>query len=114
MLPTRDLYAPDMVAEIAERFLSLEGMKWSLAWGEYEDELYYSLRTSDRRVNAGQLIREVIEARGGSAGGHGTMAGARLTVKGLGAAAHKRLRERCVKGFLEAFGVRTRKAPKLA
>ncbi len=29
-------------------------------------------------MNAGRLIREVVEAKGDSAGGHGTMAGARL------------------------------------
>ncbi len=108
------IYAPDMVAEVAERFMSLEDMKWSLAFAQYEDSLYFSLRTSDRRMNAGRLIREVIEALGGSAGGHGSMAGARLSVKGLGATANKRLREEVVKGFLEAFGVRTRKARKLA
>ncbi len=82
-----DIYAPDMVAEVAERFMYLEGMRWSLGFGEYEDALYFSIRTSDRRMNAGRLIREVIEAKGGSAGGHGTMAGARIPVKGLSAAA---------------------------
>ena len=107
------IYAPDMVAEVAERFMSLEDMKWSLAFAEYEDALYFSLRTSDRRMNAGRLIREVIEAMGGSAGGHGTMAGARLSVKGLGAAADRKLREEVVRRFLEAFGVRSRRPQKL-
>jgi nanoRNase/pAp phosphatase (c-di-AMP/oligoRNAs hydrolase) len=91
----------------------LEGMRWSLAFGEYEDALYYSVRTSDRRMNAGRIIRDVIEAKGGSAGGHGTMAGARLPTKGLSAAARKRLREEVVRAFLEAFGVRARKGKKL-
>jgi len=108
-----EIYAPDMVAEVAERFMSLGEMRWSLAFGEYEDALYYSIRTSDRRMNAGRLIREVIEARGGSAGGHGTMAGARLPLKGLGPAARKRLKELVVRDFLDAFGVRARKGRKL-
>jgi nanoRNase/pAp phosphatase (c-di-AMP/oligoRNAs hydrolase) len=108
-----DIYAPDMVAEVAERFMSLEDMRWSLAFGEYEDSLYFSIRTSDRRMNAGRLIREVIEAKGGSAGGHGTMAGARLSVKDLGQAAAKRLREELVRDFLDAFGIRARKPKKL-
>jgi nanoRNase/pAp phosphatase (c-di-AMP/oligoRNAs hydrolase) len=107
------IYTPDMVAEVAERFMSLEGMRWSLAFGEYEDAIYYSIRTSDRRMNAGRLIRDVIEAKGGSAGGHGTMAGARLPVKGLSAAAEKRLREEVVRDFLDAFGIRARKQKKL-
>jgi nanoRNase/pAp phosphatase (c-di-AMP/oligoRNAs hydrolase) len=102
-----------MVAEVAERFVYLEDMKWSLAFAEYEDALFFSVRTGDRRMNAGRLIREVIEAKGGSAGGHGTMAGARLSTKGLGVAAKKRLREEVVRDFLDAFGVRTRKPKKL-
>jgi nanoRNase/pAp phosphatase (c-di-AMP/oligoRNAs hydrolase) len=88
-------------------------MRWSLAFGEYEDAIYYSIRTSDRRMNAGKLIRDVIEGKGGSAGGHGTMAGARLPVKGLSAAARRRLKEEVVRDFLDAFGVRARKGKKL-
>jgi nanoRNase/pAp phosphatase (c-di-AMP/oligoRNAs hydrolase) len=107
-----DVYAPDMVAEVAERFMSLEDMRWSLAFGEYEGNLYFSIRTNDRRMNAGRLIRDVIEAKGGSAGGHGTMAGARLPVKDLSAAAAKRLKEE-VKDFLDAFGLKGRKGKKL-
>jgi nanoRNase/pAp phosphatase (c-di-AMP/oligoRNAs hydrolase) len=107
------IYAPDMVAEVAERFSFLADVKWSLAFGEYEDAVFYSLRTSDRRMNAGRLIREVIEAKGGSAGGHGTMAGARIPVKGLSAAAKKRLRDEVVRAFLDAFGVKARKGKKL-
>jgi nanoRNase/pAp phosphatase (c-di-AMP/oligoRNAs hydrolase) len=108
-----EIYTPDMVAEVAERFSFLQDMKWSLAFGEYEDSLFFSLRTSDRRMNAGRLIRDVIEAKGGSAGGHGTMAGARLSVKGLSGAARKRLHEDVVRSFLDAFGVRARKGKKL-
>jgi nanoRNase/pAp phosphatase (c-di-AMP/oligoRNAs hydrolase) len=107
------IYAPDMVAEVAERFSFLEDVKWSLAFGEYEDAVFYSLRTSDRRMNAGRLIREVVEAKGGSAGGHGTMAGARVTVKGLSVAARRRLRDEIIRSFLEAFGVKGRRARKI-
>jgi nanoRNase/pAp phosphatase (c-di-AMP/oligoRNAs hydrolase) len=108
VLPLGELYAPDMVAEVAERFLSLEGIRWSLAWGEFGGDLYYSLRTSDRRANAGRLIREVIEARGGSAGGHGSMAGARLPWKGRTATARKAFAAEVVEDFLAAFGVKGR------
>lgn len=108
VLPLGELYAPDMVAEVAERFLYLEGMKWSLAWGIYEGDLYYSLRTTDRRTNAGRLIREVIEGRGGSAGGHGTMAGARLPLQGRSAAARATFAAGVVAAFLDAFGVKGR------
>jgi nanoRNase/pAp phosphatase (c-di-AMP/oligoRNAs hydrolase) len=105
VMPLGPLYAPDMVAEVAERFLYLEGMRWSLAWGEYAGDLYFSLRTSDRRANAGRLMREIIEARGGSAGGHGSMAGARLPVKGMTPAARRRMLRRVFRSFLREFDV---------
>ena len=105
----REIYAPDMVAEVAERFGFLEDVRWSLAFGEYEDQLFFSLRTSDRRMNAGRLIREVIEVKGGSAGGHGSMAGARVPLAGISLAARKRLKSDLVLAFLEAFGAKGRK-----
>jgi len=110
VMPLGALYAPDMVAEVAERFLALEGMRWSLAWGEYHGDLYYSLRTSDRRANAGKVIREVIEPRGGSAGGHGAMAGARLTPQGRSAAARAAFAREVQEELLQVFGV-PKKAP---
>jgi nanoRNase/pAp phosphatase (c-di-AMP/oligoRNAs hydrolase) len=108
-----DVYAPDMVAEVAERFHLLEGTRWSLAFGRYAGALWFSLRTSDLRKNAGRTIRRVIEERGGSAGGHGSMAGARLPIEGLSQAAEGRLRAALVRAFLRAFKVRARKPKKL-
>jgi nanoRNase/pAp phosphatase (c-di-AMP/oligoRNAs hydrolase) len=99
-----EVYSPDMVAEVAERLLSLEGMKWALAYGTYRGQLYFSLRTRDRRMNAGRLIREICADFGGSAGGHGSMAGARLPLpkeKRRARAMQEELHSR----FLEGFGV---------
>jgi nanoRNase/pAp phosphatase (c-di-AMP/oligoRNAs hydrolase) len=98
-----DIYTPDMVAEIAEHLLSLEGTKWSLAYAAFNDDLYFSLRVADRRMNAGRLIREICEARGGSAGGHGSMAGARLPLP-PSKAGRTRLKTKILHQFLEEFG----------
>jgi nanoRNase/pAp phosphatase (c-di-AMP/oligoRNAs hydrolase) len=108
-----ELYAPDMVAEVAERLHLLEGIRWALAFGRYAESLWFSLRTSDRRANAGRTIRRVIDERGGSAGGHGAMAGARLSVEGLSQAAEVRLKAALVRDFLRAFRVRARKPKRL-
>jgi nanoRNase/pAp phosphatase (c-di-AMP/oligoRNAs hydrolase) len=97
------VYYPDLVAEVADRFLSLGDVKWSLAVGEYRSNLYFSLRTRDRRMNAGKMIREILEAHGGTAGGHGSMAGARLPVKGMPPAARKRLLQVIFRSFLREF-----------
>jgi len=107
------IYWPDIVAEVADRFLALADVKWSLAWGEYEGSLYYSVRTRDRRMNAGKLIREIIEEKGGVAGGHGSMAGARLSLRGLTPAARAHLVQEITARFLKEFGARARKPRRL-
>ncbi|MDP3234338.1 MAG: DHH family phosphoesterase [Myxococcales bacterium] len=99
-----EVYSPDMVAEVAERLSFLEEAKWSLASGSFRSQLYLSLRCSDRRMNAGRLIREVCEGLGGSAGGHGSMAGARLPLVGK-RANRAELKREVVRRFKAAFGV---------
>ncbi len=99
-----EVYTPDMVAEVAERLSFIEELTWSLAYGSYRSQLYLSLRCMDRRMNAGRLIRETCADLGGSAGGHGSMAGARLPLAGTRAQRVAFKRE-VVRRFKTAFGV---------
>lgn len=99
-----EVYTPDMVPEIAERLSFLEGAGWSLALGSFRSQLYLSLRVRDRRKNAGRLIREACADFGGSAGGHGSMAGARLPMTGR--RDHREaLKREVIKRFKDTFGV---------
>jgi nanoRNase/pAp phosphatase (c-di-AMP/oligoRNAs hydrolase) len=98
------VYAPDIVAEVADRLLTLEDTRWSLAIGEYEGQLYLSVRTSDRRMNAGRLVREVVGEEGGSAGGHGSMAGGRIPLPEGGVKEAAQLKAKLIKAFLREFG----------
>jgi nanoRNase/pAp phosphatase (c-di-AMP/oligoRNAs hydrolase) len=98
-----EVYVPEIVPEVAERLVSLEGLRWSLATGSYKGELYLSLRLNDRRVNAGKLVREICAPLGGSAGGHGAMAGARIPLKGRSA---ELLANDLSAAFLRAFRLR--------
>ena len=83
--------------------VSLEGLRWSLATGAYKGELYLSLRLNDRRFNAGKLVREVCSAFGGSAGGHGAMAGARIPLDGR---TQEDLAQQLAAAFLKVFHLR--------
>jgi len=69
--------SPDMVAEIADFLLRLEGTDWSACLGHFDDALVLSLRTSDPEAHAGEVIRRVVAGLG-RAGGHGMMAGGRV------------------------------------
>lgn len=65
---------PDIVPEIADLLLRMEGKTWSLATGYYQDRLYLSIRTTNPRAHAGSLINRIIGRRG-KGGGHGMLAG---------------------------------------
>jgi nanoRNase/pAp phosphatase (c-di-AMP/oligoRNAs hydrolase) len=95
------VYAPDIVAEVADRLLTLDGMRWSLVLGEYEGNLYLSIRTADRRMNAGRLARDIIGEEGGSAGGHGSMAGGRLALPDGGRKEIEAFKTRLIRTFLK-------------
>src|SRR5262249_33635818 len=68
---------PDLVAEIADLLLSYEGARFVLCMGQYDHSAYMSLRTEASEARAGSVMRHIVGADG-AAGGHGTMAGARL------------------------------------
>jgi nanoRNase/pAp phosphatase (c-di-AMP/oligoRNAs hydrolase) len=68
---------PDLVAEIADLLLSYESARIVLCLGEYNQNAYLSLRTEVDNARAGAVMRHIV-AHDGAAGGHGTMAGARL------------------------------------
>ncbi len=65
---------PDIVPEIADLLLRLEGKTWSLCTGAYGDRVYLSLRTTNPRADAGNLMRRLLRRRG-KGGGHGMIAG---------------------------------------
>jgi nanoRNase/pAp phosphatase (c-di-AMP/oligoRNAs hydrolase) len=71
-----ELRYPDMVAEMADFLLRLEGMEWAAAIGHHQDLLYVSLRTTQRDVNAGAILQNVLGSE--HAGGHDMIAGGRI------------------------------------
>lgn len=76
---------PDMVAVVADFLIRAEGVKWVLALGERDHELFFSLRaTSRHKGSADKLARRLIQGiEGGSAGGHDVTAGGRVGVSSL-------------------------------
>ena len=74
------LQYPDLCAEIADFFLRLKGIQWALCMGMYGNELILSLRSHNKKTDAGKLVKEIIEDKG-SAGGHGTMAAGHINLE---------------------------------
>ena len=68
---------PELVAELADFLLRLENIETVLCMGLYNDELIISLRTLRIDINAGEIIKVLVDGMG-SAGGHGMMAGGKI------------------------------------
>ena len=80
---------PDMVPEIADLLLRMEGKTWSLVTGYFGDRLYLSIRTTNTRADAGALMRRIIGRRG-KGGGHGMIAGGWIDASKVTAPAERR------------------------
>lgn len=68
---------PELVAEMADFLLRLEGVEAVLTIGEYSRELVISLRTSSAEMNAGEMVKRLVQGIG-VGGGHGLMAGGKI------------------------------------
>jgi len=73
---------PDIVPEVADLLLRLEGKTWSLCTGTYKERLYLSVRTTNPRADAGRLMRRLLGRRG-KGGGHGMTAGGWIGIDDL-------------------------------
>lgn len=102
--PLGRLAYPDMVAEVADLFMQLEGVEWTVALGRFEDKLLLSLRTFDTSAHAGHLVRTVIGPRG-TAGGHGSLAGGQVGLRSLSDEDADALRQEILDEILDALGV---------
>ena len=74
-----DVENPDMVAEMADFFIPLDGADYALVMGRNKGRLYLSLRTRSDEHDAGATITRVVGEMG-TAGGHGKMAGAQISL----------------------------------
>jgi len=66
---------------MADLLLRLRESRWAICVGVYKDELVLSLRTRGRRPTAGQVAEAIVGTQG-TAGGHGTMAGGQVPLRG--------------------------------
>lgn len=98
---------PDVVAEVADMLLTVEGIEWTLASGWANGGFVFSIRARERhkRMDAGQLAQDLAHPLGGTAGGHGTMAAGRIDCRLKDA---ERIRRKVHRGFLQQLGANGR------
>ncbi|MCB0309349.1 MAG: DHH family phosphoesterase [Bdellovibrionales bacterium] len=72
---------PDIIPEIADLLLRLEGATWALCMGYYQESIYLSIRTTNIRKNAGRLMKQLTKSKG-TGGGHALIAGGKIDMPG--------------------------------
>ena len=77
--------SPDVCVLIADFFMRVKTVTWSIVSGVYDQQLVIILRNDGIRKNAGSLARKSF-GEFGSAGGHKTMARAELDLNAVGQA----------------------------
>jgi nanoRNase/pAp phosphatase (c-di-AMP/oligoRNAs hydrolase) len=98
-----DLTYPDLVAELADLFLRLDKIDWSICVGRFEDDILLSIRSADPEAQASEIIRSAVGRRG-FAGGHDMIAGGRVPVGDLTEEDARLLTEELVVRVLKAVG----------
>ena len=73
----RAICFPEVVSEMADYLIRLEGIETVLSMGHYNDEVILSLRTTSTLLNTGEIIKRLV-AEKGAGGGHAMMAGGKL------------------------------------
>ncbi len=98
------LRVPDMVPEMADFLMRMEGIRWSCVMGDFEDTLYVSIRNSDEIGNAGEAIKKAMSGMG-SAGGHASMAGGQIPMPRYTDAEKETVKRTFVDALLPLTGV---------
>lgn len=73
----RAICFPEVVSEMADYLIRLEGIETVLSMGQYNDEVILSLRTTSTLLNTGEIIKRLVAGKG-AGGGHAMMAGGKL------------------------------------
>lgn len=72
-----EIVFPEVVAEMADFLIRLDEIETVLSMGQYNNEMVLSIRTIRHDLNAGEVIKRLVDGLG-AAGGHGMMAGGKL------------------------------------
>lgn len=108
--PMGEVPYPELPAEMADFLVLREKIKFSLVMGRHNKALYLSVRSLHPEVNAGDMVRTIIDGFG-TGGGHGVMAGGKI--EGVPLKKTKEIQSILTKRFLKCLSISRVKNKKL-
>ncbi len=103
---------PDIVAEMADFLLRMEGIEVVLGMGQYQDNEILSFRTLREDLFAGQIMRKVVDGLG-TAGGHGMTAGGQIRPMNGNQSVQRELETTLTRRLFEVLGKKPVRGKKL-
>jgi nanoRNase/pAp phosphatase (c-di-AMP/oligoRNAs hydrolase) len=76
-----EMHRPDLAAEMADMLIRSEQARAVLCLGQHGETLHFSIRTQPLGQDAGLIVQRIVVSPG-KAGGHGTMAGGQVPLRG--------------------------------
>ncbi|WP_035057751.1 bifunctional oligoribonuclease/PAP phosphatase NrnA [Desulfuromonas sp. TF] len=107
-----DIDNPDIVSEIADFLLRVDGIRYVLGMGCFNEEEILSIRTLSQEAKMGDVIREVVNGLG-TAGGHGMMAGGQIRPMQGGQAVQRELEATLTRRLLTVLNKKPQRGKKL-
>jgi nanoRNase/pAp phosphatase (c-di-AMP/oligoRNAs hydrolase) len=99
----KEVNTPDMIPEIADMMMKMDGAAWAFSLGEYEGAIHLSIRTTNLQKDAGKIMKALVRGKG-TGGGHMQIAGGRIPVPDKEAWEIHELKEKLEAKFLKAIG----------
>lgn len=90
---------PEIVAEVADLLLRMEGVRWSFCTADMNGRVFTSIRSNRRGARCSRILRAAI-GRHGSAGGHDQMAAGYLQMGDLAGLEREERRLELVRGLV--------------
>ncbi len=101
---------PDLVAEVADLLLPYDRAHWVVCVGHHDGVVYLSVRTDRENAKAGSLTRRVVGSSG-AAGGHGMIAGGRISRRVEDESELKVVYDQLIERFLAELSITAEPAP---
>jgi len=99
-----EISTPEVVSEMADYLVRLEGVDVAMSMGQYNSTLILSMRTTRHDLNAGEIMRKLVAGQG-TAGGHGMTAGGRIYLASASHYVFHRLEEGLTQQLLNDLGI---------
>jgi len=108
-----ELPNPELCSQCVEFLIRHENIRWAICAGVHDDRMVLSLRTNDKRAQAGEILCHVVSKMGGRAGGHDRRAGGFIPLASTSPSAIEQVQSEFRKRLLKVLQIEEQRGRRL-